>query len=335
MPIKNKRNAPRSRKRRQSVRPRRLRPVRSMAISSNLARAVCSLADPFCPAAYGAKYPDSASTKTLAWTMETYAPLFTDANGLGATIISPDPAEGFRTATIVGSSVTAISAASAYPGYSNFSAVPGIQYRIVSMGVHAVSTLAAMNNSGTLGILNVPASSGTVGATVNIGSTQYSANSRVPMNSPGGMTSVPRNDGQSARLFTYSDPQASPYVRAAGWDIPIVYVAGGPANSTVGQIRVVIHYEFTFASGTVFNQAATPAAQENDALTSGYNFVMRRLTPVIKGGTEQVERLTMAAANSFGQTAFRAGATALGGFFGGPSGALTGYSAANLIMDVN
>jgi hypothetical protein len=311
----------------------------AVGMGSALMRQICSITDPFCPAARGSKYPDQASGRTLAWTTEQFATLSTDANGRGAVFFSSDPADGLKAVNAWVGATTTVSttlASQAYPGWATFVAVQGIQFRLVSYGVECRSVLSAMNNQGSMGILLVPSNPNAIAsAGVNLDSLQYPANVRCSMSDPRGLTCVPRDDGTVARLFTQSLAGTTTNVVSEGWDIPCVYIVGGPATTPALQIRVVLHYELMFSSDSIFNSMATPAALENNAAQTGSNFVKRSVDAVVKGGIAEVEKQTMNWAATFGKRLVQGAAGAIGGYFGGPVGGALASGSMGMIMDVD
>ena len=154
MPRKSKtrKNARRATRAKRSSRPQTNNIPRSFS-----PRAICAITDPFCNASDGSKWPDQASGRTLAWRMEYFANISTNADGHGAVIFSPDPKTGYSAAaTWTGQVINSINPTVTYPGWSNFAAATGVQYRVVSFGVEARSILPAMSNQGSLGIINLP-----------------------------------------------------------------------------------------------------------------------------------------------------------------------------------
>jgi hypothetical protein len=301
--------------------------------NEKLAHAICSITDPFCAAAIGSKWPDQASSKTLAWTMEKFFTVATDANGKAGLYFSPDPGCGEKTVTFTGSVTAGVGVDNDYPGWSDFA--PYASYRVVSFGVTVTSALSAMTNQGSIGILTLPPGDGVTGITaVDIDTLLYSENLRISANTGKSVSTIVRDDGISARKFKDTLGSNTTQVTSMGYGIPLVYMTGGPA-STQGALRgkVIIHYELSFDKGTLFNQLATPAAVQNDIVTQGSGYVKSRLDEVFVGAREEAGRQTHNAAMAFGRFLIRGAATAVGGYFGGVSGASLGNQGAGMLMD--
>lgn len=176
-------------------------------------------------------------------------------------------------------------------------------------------------------------------ALLDLNSTQYNGNVRTSMNDPRGLIAVARNDGNIARMFKKAYTGVANTINQNGWDLPVVYVVGGPANVAVAQIKVVVNYELTFSSNSFFNTLASPAAVENTAVQTGSNYVQRHTDAIIVGGTKELEKQTMSLATRFGGFLVRGALGAIGTYLGGPSGgaAAAGIGGAgyDMIMDVD
>lgn len=268
-----------------------------------VAKTICSLTDPFCKAAVGSKYPDVGSLKTLAWDMESYVNIITDASGRGAYFFSPEPGSGFAPATAfsgVTNIITNTTPAAAYPGWSNWNTATGINWRCVSFGIQVSSTLSAMSNQGIIGVVAIPAT-GTSLPTANtdLDSNNFALNKRVSCSQNIPLSAISYNDGFISKEFKISGAGLANVISSMGNDVLVAYIVGGPATQAAVQVKVVGHYELTFGSGTVFNTIATPMAVHNDAVASGVNHVQRTVEQVIVGGVQEVEKQVEDAALSF------------------------------------
>lgn len=118
----------------------------------------CSILDPFCAAARGAKVNDGSSINSLSVQCRGFVRLLTNANGFAAAAFSSDPTIGYRTAdTTTGDVVNTWNADNDYSGFTGIPA--SAQWRQVTGGVHVYSTASMMNNQGMLGICVLPSSS--------------------------------------------------------------------------------------------------------------------------------------------------------------------------------
>jgi len=336
---KSKKNA--STKRKSSAGPKRPKSRRSGGMSMSgaamkIANQICSITDPFCGAATGAKYPDSASIRTLAWDAEYYATMSTDATGRAAMIIGSNPNSGYSTvATWTGATMAMLTttAPTQLPGWTTFASA-GVNWRVVSMGVELRSIASAMTNQGSLGVAVIPSNPTIVGlAGVDLDSTNFAQNTRVSANSGTPLAAISYGDGVVSKTMKENVAGGVNFAGSHGNDILVAYITGGPASSAAIQARIVIHYELAFANSSVFNTIATPSAVENNKVQTGSGFVKKALDQVVVGGVKEVERRVMNTAQIFGRSLFSAGMQAIGGYIGGPMGSMAGGQAAHMIMD--
>jgi hypothetical protein len=329
-------NAPRKKKKKSRNRKRKGKGMSGGgAALAKVKKAICSISDPFCPAAYGAKYPDSNSANTLSWTNESWYNLTTDANGNGAIAFSADPGFGSsQAATIaIGGTVTTWNTSQVYPNWTNFASV-GVAFRVVSHGVHVRPTTSANTSQGSIGIIVFPANTGTTSTgTVDLNSMMYSYNERASCTDFQGLTAVARAEGTASHEFRSTFAPGSIQFSPAGFDVPIVYAIGAVASSSVAQIRLVTHYELMFSNTSVFNSIATKPATENPSIVAGNNFVQKMLMPVLRGGQDAVMMHTENLAERFARGILQLGGAAIGGMLGGPTGVGIGYSGAGMLMD--
>lgn len=307
--------------------------------ANKLVHAICAITDPFCHGAEGSKYPDSASIKTLTWDSEYYGTASTDATGRAAIIIGADPASQYSiVSTWSGATMTIATstAPSTAPSWSAWSGVTGVSYRVVSLGVELRCISSAMTNQGSIGIAVLPstvADMTTIG--IDLDSMNFASNVRVSANSGQSLAAISYNDGITSKVMKATSAAPVNRVTSYGNDTMFAYIVGGPASTAAIQVRIVAHYELAFSSSTVFNTLATPSALENGTVQTGSNFVKKALDQVVVGGAKEVERRVHNTATHFGGMLVRMGASAIGGYFGGPAGAIAAGGAAGMIMDVD
>lgn len=346
----NKKSAARKSKKRankqRSKKSNTMRMAQPNAGAGKLMRQICSITDPFCNAAVGSKYPDAAALKTLPWDVEYFIDLNANASGQAALFLGPDPAWAYTFAQTYSSGTIVATTQPGYalPAWSNWSSVTGVLWRCVSFGVEIQSQSSAMNNSGSMGILAIPAAAGqyTLVGT-DFSASTYATNVRESCSSNQKLAGISNSDAVISKTFKANNTPTANVFYSGGNDILVAYIAGAEPSKGSIRCRLVYHYELTFSSGSVFNQIATPAALENTTAQTGSNFVKRAVDQVVVGGAKEVERRVMNAASSFGTMLIRnaAGAVggAIGGYFGGPGGASAGYGIGNgamgMIMDVD
>lgn len=186
-----------------------------------------------------------------------------------------------------------------------------------------------------MGIAVVPVDNNTVDLVgLDLGSPNlFSTNLRQSMRD-GTLSAISGHDDITWKVFKDTTVTPPNTIGAFGNEIIIPYIVGGPPSTVVAQIRIIYHYELAFPSTTAFNSLATKTSQANPKAIEGANFVQRTLGSVVKGGTEEVEKKVMTAAQNFGRNLARLGGAALGYAFGGPVGASAGYQGTGMIMDM-
>lgn len=339
-----RKNSPRAKKNAQRKNKRAARPKRrktrggAKAPLGNLAQRICSITDPFCPGAIGSKLPDATTSKTLAWDAELWLNINTNADGHGCVVLGTDPAAAYAFgSTWVGTTneILTISPTFALPGWSDFSTAQP-NWRIVSFGVEAYSTLSAMDNSGYLGAAVIPAEEEFIPLPgVNLDSaSNFAQNTRISMKD-GHLSVVSHHDSIVQKKFKDSGNTLAQAMFTGGSEAIIIYASGTANTVPVAQLRVVYHYELIFPKTGIFNSLATPAAGQDSAALAGNNYVSKVVDQVIQGGKAEVEKRTMAAASIFGRMLVQGAAGAAGAYFGGPPGAIAGAQMAGMIMDVD
>lgn len=312
----------------------------AMVMNGALAHQICAITDPFCKAAIGSKIPDSGSTKTLSWDADQWITATTDAQGRAAVFCSVDPGSYVCVATaytgVTGNAVNLVSTPLPAPGFINFtSSNVSVNWRCVSSGVSIRSIMSSMNNQGSIGIAALPAAinaqvvSGT--NVFDLDSTLFAENVRISANMGSELSAISRPDAITNRIFKAPTTPAPATFTTAGNETLVAYIVGGPASTACIQIRLTTHYELEFTNNTIFNQLATPQAQDNPAAMAGSNFVNRTVDRIIVGGTKEVEKRVYGAAEAFGRWAAKKAAQSVGAMIGGP----VGFAAAsNMIMDM-
>jgi hypothetical protein len=303
----------------------------------NLAHKICSITDPFCNGAIGSKLPDSTTSKTLSWDAEMWLNLNTNADGHSAIIFGTDPSAAYAySATWNGTTNEMLTSSAAFPlpGWSDFSTASP-NWRVVSFGVEAYSTLSAMDNAGYLGVAVVPAEAEYIPVGMNLDSASNFANNvRVPMRN-GELTAVSHHDAVEQKKFKDSGHTLAQAMFTGGAEAIVVYASGTAVSAPVAQVKVTYHYELIFPKTGIFNSLATPAALEDSKALAGNGYVSKVVEQVIQGGKAEVEKRTMAAASIFGRMLVQGAAGAAGAYFGGPTGAIAGAQMAGMIMDVD
>jgi hypothetical protein len=115
--------------------------------------AVCSLSDPFCPAARDARWPDGVGNRTLTFQIRKSFLIGTDAQGECAVFFRPEYPYNLNTGTVVGLSATT---AATWNAAQSISGV-GL-YRVTTAGVRVMSNMTPMTEKGEVWLATSPTS---------------------------------------------------------------------------------------------------------------------------------------------------------------------------------
>lgn len=267
----------------------------------SVVKAVCSITDPFCTAAVGSKYPDSGSSRTLAMQARGFTLLTTDSSGRAAAVFTPTPANGYGKAATFSGATNTVATWGSMNDYAGPTSIgTSFNWRVVSLGVRATSILPATSNSGSVGVINIPAGDVLPSVAIDLDSMAYASNLRVPCNDPAGITAVARNDGVASKLYRDEGvTSSSTTFYSLGNEVLVVYVVGGPATTAAVNIQYVVNYELTFDLSSVMNRVATPAALENTLVQTAANAVYSSVQPAVRGGMDLLTRMFHARATTF------------------------------------
>lgn len=280
-----------------------------------LSRQVCSLVDPFCQAAFGAKFPDLSTVRSMPYAYRYSTALTTDVNGNACIMIVPAWNNNIAVSAIP---VT-------FPAtFSNFTALtPSLtpdQYRIVSMGCILRSTAAPLSASGMVRVRGLATQNGA--SLTSIDPFTYNVDFSND-------TSL-YNTKETAVFFRRTSIQAQEFTRPSttnavsgpvtnyvgnGWGPVNISVIGGPVSSACLTIEVTIHYELTFADNDSMQLAATPAALDNTIVASAASRLQTVASSVFTEGLNY-------AASVVERGAKKAVMAAIGARFGSPQLAL-------------
>lgn len=245
---------------------------------------LCGITDPFCVHARGAKLPDESSVPTFPWQFKTLVPVSTGAGNAASGLICANNNFGYRTSTLAPTADGAITIAQltnwtgAGAALTNFAAG-----RIVSFGVVFHPTLDFSTSKGYVIFGEVPKL--VSGTTFLTGSLDY-VNTKIVELIPGRQLSwVSRPQGPLSRQFHTFDPSMDD----EGFSSLHFEIAGGPANSVVGLLEIVINLEvIPVNNNAVLSKLATPAAPHVPKVLAAQNKVMTSVGSFIEGGMEAV-----------------------------------------------
>lgn len=261
------------------------------ALQSHLEHAVCSISDPFCPAAFGSKWPDGNGQRTLPITVQQLITISTNAAGDAAVLFFPDPTTGWAAAT-----VTALNTYSNGSNQLTNSAwLKGncSGYRIVSAGLQFRPITSMMNSSGYYTLAELP--SYNTGA-ITYGSTAFGNLNTGPsitstLNNPKPTSYIYRSGGTESRQFNAFQGAAIPTDVDTTNDWPVVelQVHGAPVSASVLAVELVYHLEVQITPNAVPG-LVTKASGNQPEVVAASNSVLALGSAFIAGGREVVEQ---------------------------------------------
>lgn len=288
------------------------------------AHQVCSITNPFCPEAHGAKWPDGQYTRSATYDIDGgIVDVVTNASGDGAVLFVPGLTSHYYTTT----GITAGSVA--YAGSSNQVLVAPAnvtRFRITSWGLRIVSPLAPMT---VTGFVRVRLFSPLKGATLNptsINSIAADESYDIPLSRLVGKDYhiLPKPFGTEARLFR--DRATEGFALASwdnpGWQVVQIAVQGGPVSSYAIQVYAYYHYEVLFADGDALNTFSSVPPPNNPVVKETANTVIGKIGGFIEGAAEKIDNL-------FKSKTMKLLTSGVATAYGGPQAG----SAAYMIMD--
>jgi hypothetical protein len=258
--------------------------------NSQHVRGVCSVTDPFCPAAKNSKWPDGTSGNTMTQQFRGNVNIGTDAAGYAAFGFAAAAPFGYlKTATIVGTTPPVATWPAAYTTYqaSSILATYGQDVRIVSAGVVIRSVASATTSSGlatfgTVGSFPAPSS------TMNLGTELYDAVAIKAIQPGMEFSWVSMARGSSARTFA---AQSTSTVITHDWTSLIIEVSGGPISTNVLNCEWFINVEFNLGVGAAIAPLATANPPRIGSAESAVSMVHQSLGGLIEGGVATVEKM--------------------------------------------
>jgi hypothetical protein len=216
------------------------------------AKIVCSISNPFCPEANGAKLPDANAVRSNTYQSRAIFALPTDAQGNLMLQITAGATGAYQIATLnAGGTSTAWGGSVASPFYSTYSASMA-GYRVVSAGFRVVNTQSMNVSTGALVISECEDDQSLItGQTVT----------SLKLGIAADMTSWPRADvrvlmkplGNQAEQ--YHTPTAYP-----NYTSYLVCLSGASVSLNVGYFELIVNYEWTATSISGLGVMSTPAA---------------------------------------------------------------------------
>jgi len=279
--------------------PKQTRPRkqgRASGAVAAVARKACSLTDPFCTAAFAAKYTDGSSARTM--TEQCRGTIFpTNTAGAGSITFVANPVYNAAAGTLSAGTYTLDSAFTSLVG-STMVQTYASRYRITSWGVRMFQTASMTNASGRciIGVNDVISLSGTFAQ----GTTRYQEMDLVSLADPmAEHIFISKPLGANAHSFiaapgntTFSDAWTSVTYDWTG--------SGSTSGNAVG-FEVVYNIEFEVSGvGNALSPLATPAAPLQPIVQMAADSVQRAMPSLIQKGVtvagKMIEAMAMRAA---------------------------------------
>jgi len=296
--------------------------------SMMLAHKVCSVTNPFCPQAHGAKWPDGQFTRSATFDIDGASQsMVTTVNGDHSYLFFPNIKAQYVAANTV--SAGSITFAGGSDAFATIVAPPsGIaRYRLTSWGIRLSCNTSPMSVSGVCRVrLYSPLRGAALAALSNI-STNCDESLDIPLsrlvNKDYYVLSKPIGTGarefrdlayETSLLSTWSNP---------GWQVIGVGIAGAPGSSSEAMVvTVYYHWEVVFDDGQSASVFTTAPPPPNPVVVGTAAGVLSGIGNFIEGAAEKVDGL-------FKSKAVKLLASAVATQFGGPAAGSNTY----MLMD--
>ncbi len=288
---------------------------------AGFAMQVCSVTNPFCPEAKGARWPDNSWTKSVGLPFESSGQLATDANGNTAVLFGPTLNSSYVLGTVTLPNA-AYTTWGMTPGYTALTGVA--RWRLTSYGVKISCISSPMTTTGRVRVRLLSPMTGTALTSIDIGT----ALADVQLDEP--LARLIDRDlyinaaplGDSARLFTADVP--TPLTVAnwvnPGWQVIQIAVHGNTASTTSLAYTLYYNYEVVFDDSTTNQMFATAPPMDSLAVREASASVFQRVGNFVEGAAAKVDALFQSkAAKYFGG--------AVAGYLGGPGVGASAYTA--------
>lgn len=265
-----------------------------MGAYMGLAMQACSISNPFCPEAIGARWPDGSHAKSAGWSIP--GDIFTfnsDANGVNAVLFFPNgcyktavtPVVGFNPDYSVGNTVLV----------KTFPSDVG-RWRLTSWGLEISSLQSKMNAAGNVNIrLFSPANGSTLVGT-SLFSTAADAVYDVPVSRliEKSLYIVSAPLGTESRLFNNASElivgPVSGYTNP-GWQYIQVGISGAAVGVPVINVRCFYHFEFVFADGSTSTVFARKPPLKNETIQDSAMNAVDGVGSFIEGTVQRVDSM--------------------------------------------
>lgn len=287
---------------------------------SPLVHQVCSITDPFCSAAWGAKIPDGACSRSIATTYEKLHTLTSDANGNIAFLAVPE---------LVGSNALLDSIDNSFKS-ATFSAFAVDNYdtnakrwRMVSFGAEVSSIVAPLSASGMVHLRTFSPYNYKSLSQITINTVYADSMRNIPTHKLANEKIISKRLGTEALLFhdvvpiTFGDSEedSSPI---PGYQVIFIGATGLPPNTPCLVVRTVRHIEYVPSDGSSSYAFASKPPKPNSAVIQQSATTLSNVGNYLGEKASQVIHSDVA--QSFGRRALGWGVNAAANYLFGPAG---------------
>lgn len=287
------------------------KPKKGNAVSNQLIRQVCSITDPFCSVAKGARWPDSSQTPSLPFQMHAMIPMTSDAGGLASILFIPGWEFNYAVATgYSGSSWTFTTMAN-----MNASTLSPNRVRLVSAGVRLYCPTPPLTTAGLVYIRQFPIQEAELSAVAGK-SFRGNYNKEIALKDVHGDVIVMRDINETAHFY-YDPDEITPTANVTdfhnkGWNVVSISVDGALASTTVLTLEFIMNWELVFddssAEALLTNTPPPPnplAIKTSQAITADGAFSNFTTSKQLESFTwDRASKYIGAAAESFLPLAF-------------------------------
>jgi hypothetical protein len=319
---KGKKKQQPSKRKQKASRPRRAKMGMNMAAGMQTAMGICSVTNPFCPEARGARWPDNSYTKSVGLSYQSSTTLSSDANGKLSSILMVGSSPLIAAGVVTGDAV-AYTNSVLFPGISAPSAVA--RFRLTSYGVRIFCVGTKMNTQGQLRLRLFSPLFGNVLSATTMSNTSADSMIDVPLSRliDQDMWVIPVPLGHIGRQFI---PDVSPVQAGAiaswqnpGWQVLQVAVDGGQVSTAMVGITIYYNYEYVFDDTSTMQLLAAPPPDNSLVVQQGSAGVLAKVGGFVEGSAKGLDNIVKS-------SAFKWLGAAAGAYFGGADGAMTAYN---------
>lgn len=282
------------------------------AIKPHHIRGVCSITDPFCPAAKGSKFPDGTVGNTMTEQFRGNQLITTNAAGCQLFYMNPGMLPyGYGLGVGAGAGTLAMPATwTALKTGSLFESF-GKQYRVVSAGAIIRCVASATDASGLATFGSCPAIP--INTVITLGTELY-VDSTIKAIQPGmEMSWISSPQGTEARAFVPAGLNTS---FLSEWTSLLIEVSGAPSGKGVLNVEWFINIEFQITTNSAIAAVARANPPQVTHATTAVSQIQTTLGSFVEGGIHTVEDKVYNAASSALNSLLNDPLDALAGLFG-------------------